>query len=223
MAKKRAPGGGRKRLPAEAGKRSHFATRITMEMRHQLEAEADYSGKSIAQVAERWLQIGSEETRQREAEDPIQALSYLLNSIEDQTRYLNDDDKYCTWRNDVFAFEAFRAATNMLLDQLRPGGELRQPKAIDGVPTERTVTQHAEFAFYGVWRRLQNSSPQSPTEVEAALRKAHPNRGTPYPDRNLGMLSRASYNDDRARRALDIRPKTEAATGKRNSKNGDQQ
>lgn len=208
MARKRAPGAGRKPIAPDAGKRSHFATRITNEMRAQLEAEAAQTGKSIAYVAERWLQVGAVETRHREIDDPLRALSYLLSIVEDQTRYLNQDEKYCTWRNDAFAFEAFRTATNMLLDRLKPASAAKPPTEIDGAPTERTAAQHAEFAFSAAWRRLQNSTPRSTAEVDAALRAAYPGRKTPRPDRILGMISEASYSDERARRALGIQTKT---------------
>jgi hypothetical protein len=96
----------------------------------------------------------------------------------------------------------------MLFGQLKPAGEVKSPREIDGIPTERTVAQHAEFAFSGVWKRLQASVPRTPAEVENSL----PARKTPRPDRNIGMISQASYADERARRALDIRRKSEPKT-----------
>jgi hypothetical protein len=53
--RKRIPGGGRHPQGPVAAKRSTFATRITVETREWLEAEAERLGWSLSQVAERVL------------------------------------------------------------------------------------------------------------------------------------------------------------------------
>lgn len=49
---------GRPPLPPEQGKRASYATRTTPQMRAALEAEAARTGRSVSEVAERWLEQG---------------------------------------------------------------------------------------------------------------------------------------------------------------------
>ncbi len=55
---KRAPGGGRKAAGSFAGKSCNFSTRITPELRGELEALANEMGQSISQVSEMLMRAG---------------------------------------------------------------------------------------------------------------------------------------------------------------------
>jgi hypothetical protein len=201
--KRRKPGGGRKPAGPIKGKSSTFSTRITDETRQMLEAEATESGQSISQIAETLLKFGLEARRQRELDDPIQALSHLMSGIAYNCIYINERDKQCEWTNDAFAYDAFARAVVLLLEGLRPKTEIVPPKEIFGMPSNQTSSDLADRAFAQVWRAFKASKPISVAQVASlALRGMF--AASLLPEVMAGM-SRASYAMDRARRALEFK------------------
>ena len=214
MPRIRAPGAGRKPKGPIQGKSAAFSTRITAETRGALEAEAAHSGQSVSQVAERLLKIGLEATRERDADDPMRALCYLMEGVAQGCVFIREDDKLCDWRNDPYTFDAFRAAVNMLFDRRRPAGDFITPKEFDALPTSRTIEQHGELAFAPIWRTVQRSRPRSPSDIEASMREAG---ARPWPAVAIGSLSRVSYAVEDARRALHIDNPIQSPTTKSGS------
>lgn len=143
--RKRAPGGGRKPKGPIRDKRETFSTRITPATRKALDREAAESGQSVSQVAERLLLAGLEaKVRSRSMRD-VRALSYLFERVAldaANARYermpARVDVKVAHLRVDPFAYQAFKAAVAMLLDEFEPQGPAisplltRRPKGIKG-------------------------------------------------------------------------------------------
>lgn len=204
MARKRAPGAGRKPRGPFQGKISNFSTRISADTRGALEAEAARKGQSISQVAERLLRIGLETMHGREAGDPVRALCYLIEGIARLSAFIRQDDKFCDWRNDRYTFDAFRVAVDMLLDRLTPSDKLILPEEIDGVPTRRTVERHGEIAFAAIWRGIQQSRPEAPSQIESNMREA---QARPFRTVTLGDISSTAFAVENVRRALNIEDK----------------
>ncbi|MER8744198.1 hypothetical protein NKH54_14050 [Mesorhizobium sp. M1004] len=127
----RAAGGGRKPKGEFAGKSSAFSTRITPDLRADLDAESASTGKSISQIVERRLRESYDEPKRMQrilGPDHVRALSYLVAhlamEVEKQTRL--------EWHQDRFTFNAIVSAihTAMSLFQADQGAEA-VPAAID--------------------------------------------------------------------------------------------
>ncbi len=58
MVRKREPGGGRKPAGPFIGKSANFSTRLTPELRRELETLANEMGQSISQVSEMLMRAG---------------------------------------------------------------------------------------------------------------------------------------------------------------------
>lgn len=135
MAKtKRRPGGGRKPKGPIREKRENFSTRITGQMRDALENEAQATGQSISQVAERLLWTGLEARRRGQKMGPIRALSFLFERIAlaaANATYVRGsvrlEQRIESWMTDPFAFRAFKVAVAMLLDFFEPQGPAISP------------------------------------------------------------------------------------------------
>jgi hypothetical protein len=140
MARKRAPGGGRKPQGEIAGKSAAFATRITPEVRRWLEAEAKKGklGRSLSQVAEQVLRL--EMHRGADTQKHNQALAHsivrLAESIEQQTGK--------NWLSDIFTSMALRHAVETILFHFAPGTE--QKPQVPQVVEERAARMPDEFA-----------------------------------------------------------------------------
>src|SRR4051812_41564253 len=110
MVRKRAPGGGRKargEAPAE-----HFNTRITPEVRRQLEREADRNGRTLSREIEDRLKdslrYGPEpEDHFRPKKDkPTEAFCYLIKEAAKFAAGVQVPENQ--WHKNRFAFEGFR-------------------------------------------------------------------------------------------------------------------
>jgi TraY domain len=109
MAKRtRAPGGGRKPKGEFGGKSAWLSTRITEETREKLEAAAAKSGRSLSQEIEARLKQSF--GIQQEGDPQLKAIGYLLRQL---TIMIGPQ-----WYSDPWAFSAFRAGTNNLLESL---------------------------------------------------------------------------------------------------------
>src|SRR6266487_3396325 len=98
----RRPGSGRKAKKAGAtsppgSKVANFSTRITPDIRAQLDAIAASTGRSVSQIVGELLQSGLKAHADREIDEPIHALAYLLRLLANQCSYVNtevsDDDR----------------------------------------------------------------------------------------------------------------------------------
>ncbi|MBR1241580.1 hypothetical protein JQ620_15735 [Bradyrhizobium sp. AUGA SZCCT0274] len=165
--RKRAAGAGRKPIGAQA-KKANFSTRIAPETRAKLDALAFASGgrRSVSQVAEQMLQLGLRLAveGEREAGDPIRAIAYLMRMLAQACEYVDAGEKR-EWQTDPFVFDAFSRSVNMLMERLRPPGEIRAPEKFvsPGVPAWPDSKMQAEVAFAGIWHIVlstkQNFSP----------------------------------------------------------------
>jgi hypothetical protein len=193
---------GRKAQGPITGKTSTFSTRITDETRGALEAEAEASGQSISQVAERLLQLGLQTRRERELDDPIRALGFLMEWLADHCRGVTEDKRLCDWNNDPSVFEAFRVSLNKLLHQIRPPGKI--DSSLEGPLVGQPPAARGEDAFRNIWSTLVHAEPSSPGDVRSR-RQRHSLR--PVPSEMVAGISRASYAWSDARRALKIEAK----------------
>jgi hypothetical protein len=137
-ARKRAPGGGRKRKPAKEREGEWLTTRINTAIKEKLESEAQARGYSVSRTAKEILVLGLKELRNREHDDPIRGLGFLIGALETWSRGLMverigdaaDDSEWwvkCDWRTNPFMFQALKLAIIELMDALAPKGEIRNP------------------------------------------------------------------------------------------------
>jgi hypothetical protein len=127
MARKRAPGGGRK--PRGEGAAVHFNTRIAPEIRRRLERDAKRNKRSLSHEIEERLKdsigIGK-------PDEQIRALCYLIGRLADLLACMErgtalhaiaTQNAGFDWRSNRADFEAFKSAIVRLLDYLAPSGE----------------------------------------------------------------------------------------------------
>lgn len=138
MARKRAPGGGRK--PKE-GRASPLSLRMPDEMRAALEASAAKRkpGKSGLLSEEILHRLRLSFVRERdERRDPAStALCRLLTEV--ILAVANSTVGPQDWRSDPWAFEAVRLAFDQILLRLKPPGEMRAPATRQGVWAAGTI------------------------------------------------------------------------------------
>jgi TraY domain-containing protein len=120
MARKRAPGGGRK--PRGEGPAVHFNTRIAPEIKRRLERDAKRSGRSLSREIE--LRLADAIKNAPEAGDQTRALAYLITQAARiaQTAERRPGTAPFDWRRNRFDFETFKTAVVHLLDRLAPAG-----------------------------------------------------------------------------------------------------
>jgi hypothetical protein len=119
MARKRAPGGGRK--ARGAGPAVHFNTRIAPEIRRQLERDAERNGHTLSREIE--LRLAKTINDPPSPSDRRnRGLGYLMAQI--ITIFQNADrverSEQFDWRSNRFDFEAVKSAVVQLLDLLAP-------------------------------------------------------------------------------------------------------
>jgi hypothetical protein len=113
MARKRAPGGGRRPQGEFAGKSVTFATRLTPITRRALEQAAKASGRSLSQEAESRLSLSLQKPQGKPHNRALAfAVATLANRIEEETGR--------SWREDPFTGTALRYAVEMLLTLSSP-------------------------------------------------------------------------------------------------------
>jgi hypothetical protein len=111
--KKRAPGGGRKPKGEFKGKLASFSTRITPELREELDRAAQQSGSSLSQEVERRLRYSIKQNDVDKLEGPhhralARAVSQLVQRIELQTGE--------RWLGNAFTFQALKAGIDAWLN-----------------------------------------------------------------------------------------------------------
>jgi hypothetical protein len=189
--KKRAPGGGRK----PGGEFSHltafFGVRMPHDLREQLEAAAEKTGRSASQ--ELLARLNSSLTRQREKErDPaLRGLLFLIAQLAERIgggQFMADSPRRSylqkSWRTDLFKFRAFKFAVRKLLEALEePPGELLPPytkENLAGNPEaielflERNKTPEAYASNVLAWLLEQSNRSSELSEREKALIREYP-------------------------------------------------
>jgi hypothetical protein len=206
----RKAGPGRKPI-GSTRKSSHFSTRITEETRGALEAAAAASGRSVSQVAEKWLRLAFERDRDgRDSNDPTYALNFLVRGLAALCVGVAEGGRQCEWHNDATMFETFRLAVASLLERLRPPGEI--DASIEGPLIGRTPELEAERAFRQIWAAVTTARAMSPSQLADAQNRPIDLQGRiitrrkPFSDKELGFISTASYQMADAQRALKIKP-----------------
>jgi hypothetical protein len=148
MARKRAPGGGRKPKGAVAAR--PVTVRLPPDVRDHIEAAIKTRRPGWTLTDElvgrlRWSLNRDREVRRNSA------MRALCDLISDMAKRELHTDRQRSWHQDPFTFRAFRFAVAKLLDELEPVGEMRPPpplaevfKAWGPLDAER-LGEHAAF------------------------------------------------------------------------------
>jgi hypothetical protein len=186
MARKRAPGGGRK--PSPHTPRAQLTIRMQDSMRAQLEASAKKRGLTVTEEL-LWRLRVSFAMEQEERRDPAAwALCFLISQIA-ALAYAHLPG--VPWHRNPFMFRAFKLGVIRLLGALEPQGEAESPFANLGssdqlVPDRllaeiyKTPESAADFAAASVLRGLFHPSPPTQDQrasLTAAAEMNWPGRG----------------------------------------------
>jgi hypothetical protein len=147
--RKRAPGGGRKPTGPIHGKTEAFSTRIKLETRKALLAEKKRTGQSVSQIAEQMIELGLQTMRERERDNPMLALGFLIDQLVIRIADLRNDKDY-RWRTDPFLFRSLQEAIHELMNRLAPAGK---PVASSDLREGPLSTPHERggWAVESVW------------------------------------------------------------------------
>jgi hypothetical protein len=147
VARKRAPGGGRKPQGEFRGKTTTFTTRITPDLRRGLEREARRAARSLSQEVERRLRDSLEhpkKIRKQWGDGHVWALASLISravrSVELST------GKH--WVTDPYTSRAIRTAIEVILNDLMPKGPMEIPERIEDRNKSVTQTRPEEADFF---------------------------------------------------------------------------
>jgi hypothetical protein len=127
VARKRAPGGGRKRSPDTP--RAQLTIRIPENLRGELESAAKKRGRKLTREVIWRLQVSLNRERIDRQDQVMRALCFLFTDVAEKLRlheglYFREGRK---WHRDPFTFRAFKLAVGKLLDALEPSGEAKSP------------------------------------------------------------------------------------------------
>jgi len=116
MAKKRAPGAGRKPRGDYKGKSATLTTRITPETRAAMDRAAQKSGRSLSQEVERRLidSVRNERNRRSDVRALAEAVAIVAEKVEIATGK--------QWLQDAFTGEALRRGIEVLVRHFAPHG-----------------------------------------------------------------------------------------------------
>jgi len=130
MARKRAPGAGRKPRGEFKGKTATLTTRITPGTRKALERAAKESGLSLSQEVERRLDrsILKERNRAPDVLALAEAFAQIIENVQERT------GKY--WREDAFTGEAIRHGIDFLIRHFAASGVPVIPSSVDKAAEE---------------------------------------------------------------------------------------
>ena len=147
MARKRAPGGGRKPRGEFPGKSQMLTTRITPETRSGLEREAARNGRSLSQEVELRLVSSLDMPKEIEAvwgKPPVYALARLVSQAVTRIEYSTRK----SWCQDAFTARAVRVATDIIIAELIPDGPVEVPDSIERTAQSigRFSSSHAEHS-----------------------------------------------------------------------------
>jgi hypothetical protein len=134
MARKRAPGGGRKPKNFVA---KPLTIRMFDEMREELEKAARKRasrnpGWNLSQEILFRLRCSLNRELEHQRNQPMRDLCWLISDM--AKRELHTDlPEQQFWHRDPFTFRAFKVAVAKLLDRLEPAGEMRPPRTLANV------------------------------------------------------------------------------------------
>lgn len=177
MARKRAPGGGRKRDPHAA---QPLTIRMTDQLRLELQAAADEGSKrnpkwNLSREIIRRLECSLDKTRSAARNSTVEAICFLIADMADREL---GTGRWRSWHRNPFAFAAFKAAVNEMLDDLSPSGEASPPSELkpvldpfDGISPMDKPEQLGTYAAKKEMLLLGHASPLSKDEAATWLRR----------------------------------------------------
>jgi hypothetical protein len=163
MARKRAPGGGRKPQGEFAGKSTQLSTRITPELREALDIESDRSGWSVSQTVEwlLWRALNESERLKGLGSRHNRALGVAISLVAERLELSTGEQ----WRSSAYSHTALEAAIEIVLSRLAPGGEIH-------VPTNVRQSFEAALKAHRALKTDQRKHFKKPTKQPEALGSA---------------------------------------------------
>lgn len=127
MAKKRAPGAGRKPRGEFKGKSATLTTRITPETRAAMERAAQKSGRSLSQEVERRLNDSVRNERNRRSD--VRALAEAIAIVTEKVELATGKN----WLQDAFTGDALRSGIEVLVRHFAPHSTRVIPPKVEEV------------------------------------------------------------------------------------------
>ena len=229
MAKrKRAPGGGRKRLGASVAQ--NLTIRIDDDLRAQLEACAAKRAERKQRQGVNWnlsqevllrLRCSLDKEREHRRNQAMRNLCWLISDMA-KRELLTDLPEQQSWHRDPFTFRAFRVAVTKLLTRLEPPGEMRPPRILAGAEYFDDPETLGEYAATKELLALRHASPLTRKDTAVFLRAPEANvrkgglreDGSEYEIPYTQPLTTGDFEEQlhiwpRIRRALGIEEPTE--------------
>jgi hypothetical protein len=126
MARKRAPGGGRKPRGEFRGKSATLTTRITAGTREALDRAAEKNNRSLSQEVERRLRDSIQKDLSRDQQPHIRALGVafmlMVEGVERRTGL--------RWCDDAFTAESIRHGLNLFISRFGQSGKPALPEKL---------------------------------------------------------------------------------------------
>ena len=207
MARKRAPGGGRK-PKGPTPMRSQLTVRMPDDLRAELEMAAQKRGRNLTDELIGRLRRSFSREREERRDPAMRALCHLISEM-GRRNLRTGRSKKPAWHRDRFTFRAFKLALAQMLDALEPSGEIRPPTDMTdmyGRPFQ-TPEALAKYAAADVLYGLFHSEPLT-REHKAMLLEDYRQLGIPE---LLPEFERELYAFADARR--DLQRRTDAGEG----------
>ena len=217
--RRRAPGGGRKRLGPSVAQ--NLTIRIDDDLREQLEAVATARQKrnwNLSQEILLRLRISLNNEREEQRSPAMRALCFLIAQLADHIvgpKIFEEGKEIAIydWRRSPFFYKAFKIAVGQLLDALDPPGPIKAPKITpeDEAKLDPFLRRYIE-TFKTPEARAQQSAdfiltafralPQWSAETREEQRKLVSEYGLP-------QLIREFYGIPDAARDLAVKPRSD--------------
>jgi hypothetical protein len=126
LARKRAPGAGRKPRGDFSKKTAAITTRVTAATKGALERAAQKSGRSLSQEIEHRLDVSIRRDREFARQGHIRALAEAIALVAERVERATEKD----WRNDPFTSEALRHAVEFFLFHFAAQGTPEVPASV---------------------------------------------------------------------------------------------
>jgi hypothetical protein len=174
--KRRASGGGRKPQGEFDQLNSPFSLRMPEDLRKQLEAAADKSGRSASQELLRRLQESFNRDRDKARDPAMRALCFLIAEMANAVAGLTDSEgkPLFDWRTDPFFYRAFKLAVAQLLDTLEPGGKIKPPGSILSAQSEDEKADPIFEVFKSTYETPEERADTAVRTLLSALQQANP-------------------------------------------------
>ena len=176
MARKRAPGGGRKRLGPLQGKTATLSTRVSHTTRAMLEREAKRKGHSLSREAEHRLEQSF--VKDQNAPPHIRALAYAVTLLARQIERLTGE----SWYDGAFTGDALRHGIETLIFHFArtPAGEVRVPPKVEDAAERFQAPLSESFRNPAFLGRVEAGSIIS--SIESARSGANDPAAAPFRD-----------------------------------------